>query len=56
MAARVTSWQTSTGSNYDDAKETVSFKMNVQEGLQFRMGRFITKGFTEAQDKVLHER
>jgi outer membrane protein assembly factor BamA len=30
--------------------------MNVHEGAQFRMGRFITKGFTEAQDKVLHER
>ena len=42
--------------SYDDAKETVSFKMNVQEGPQFRMGRFITKGFSEAQDKVLHER
>jgi outer membrane protein assembly factor BamA len=41
--------------SYNDAKETVSFKMNVQEGSQFRMGRFITKGFTEAQDKVLHE-
>ena len=42
--------------SYDDAKESVSFKMNVHEGAQFRMGRFITKGFTEAQDKVLHER
>ena len=42
--------------SYDDAKETVSFKMNVQEGPQFRMGRFITKGFSETQDKVLHER
>jgi outer membrane protein assembly factor BamA len=42
--------------SYDDVKESVSFKMNVHEGSQFRMGRFITKGFTEAQDKILHER
>jgi outer membrane protein insertion porin family len=42
--------------SFDDTKQTATFKMNVREGSQFRMGQFITKGFTEVQDKVLHER
>ena len=41
---------------FDDSKQTVSFKMEVHEGEQFRMGRFATKGFTPGQDKALHER
>jgi outer membrane protein assembly factor BamA len=41
---------------FDDAKQSVSFKMDVREGAQYRMGRFATKGFSETQDKVLHER
>ncbi len=41
---------------FDDAAQTVNYQMSVSEGPQFRMGRFITKGFTEAQDKMLHDR
>ena len=41
---------------FDDANQSVSFKMDVREGAQYRMGRFTTKGFSEAQDKVLHDR
>jgi outer membrane protein assembly factor BamA len=42
--------------DFNDATETVTFKMDVREGPQFRMGRFTTRGFTEAMDKALHER
>lgn len=41
---------------FDDAAQIVNYRLTVIEGPQFRMGRFITKGFTEAQDKMLHER
>jgi hypothetical protein len=30
--------------------------MEVREGPQFHMGRFLTKGFPEAMDKSLHDR
>jgi outer membrane protein assembly factor BamA len=42
--------------SFDDVAQSVSYTMDVHEGPQFRMGRFITKGFSEATDKVLHER
>jgi hypothetical protein len=38
------------------AAPSVIFKMDVQEGSQFHMGRFTTKGFPEAMDKALRER
>ncbi len=41
---------------FNDTNQTVSYKMDVREGPQFRMGRFVTKGFTEAMDKSLHDR
>jgi outer membrane protein assembly factor BamA len=41
---------------FNDANQTVTYKMDVREGPQFRMGRFTTKGFTDAMDKTLHER
>ena len=42
--------------NFDDAAHNVSYKMDVREGPQFRMGNFVTKGFSESVDKRLHER
>jgi outer membrane protein insertion porin family len=41
---------------FDDNAQNVSYRMEIREGPQFRMGRFITKGFTETTDKALHER
>jgi outer membrane protein insertion porin family len=41
---------------FNDSAQTVSFRMDVREGPQFHMGRFITKGFPEAMDKALHDR
>ena len=41
--------------DFDDTKQTVNFRMDVTEGPQFRMGQFITKGFSETNDKALHE-
>ena len=41
---------------FDDNAQNVSYRMEIREGPQFRMGRFITKGFTVATDKALHER
>ena len=34
---------------FDDAAQTVVYKMNVVEGPQFRMGQFITRGFSETE-------
>jgi outer membrane protein assembly factor BamA len=41
---------------FNDANQTVIYKMDVQEGPQFRMGKFSTKGFTETMDKALRDR
>jgi outer membrane protein insertion porin family len=43
-------------SQFNDADQTVIFRMDVREGPQFRMGRFTTKGFPETIDKALHDR
>ncbi len=43
-------------SEFDENNQTVTLKMEVREGPQFRMGRLITKGFTESLSKSLHER
>jgi outer membrane protein insertion porin family len=42
--------------NFDENAQTVSYRMDIREGSQFRMGRFTTKGFPEVVDKGLHER
>jgi outer membrane protein insertion porin family len=42
--------------NFNDTAQTVVYKMEMREGPQFRMGRFITKGFSESTDKTLHDR
>jgi len=41
---------------FDDDAQNVSYRMEIREGPQFRMGRFLTKGFPETTDKALHER
>lgn len=41
---------------FDDAMSTVSYSFEVREGPQFRMGKFITKGFPTAVEQMLHER
>jgi outer membrane protein assembly factor BamA len=41
---------------FDDNAQNVSYRMEIREGPQFRMGRFLTKGFPETTDKALHER
>ena len=41
---------------FDDGAQTVKYQMDVREGPQFRMGRFVTKGFPEPVDKALRER
>jgi len=42
--------------SFDDQNQTVTFRMDVHEGSQFRMGHLVTKGFPETIDKALHER
>lgn len=41
---------------FDDQAQSVVYKMNVVEGSQFRMGRFIVKGFSEAETKEIESR
>lgn len=41
---------------FDDTAQTVSAKMDVREGPQFKMGSLITKGFKESESKALQER
>ena len=41
---------------FDDAAQTVVYKMNVVEGPQFRMGKFITRGFSETETAGLQTR
>jgi outer membrane protein insertion porin family len=38
---------------FDDQALNVVYRMDVVEGLQFRMGRFITRGFSETETKQL---
>jgi len=42
--------------SFDDPNQSVTFRMDVREGSQYRMGRFETKGFPDAVDKALHDR
>jgi outer membrane protein assembly factor BamA len=42
--------------SFDDSKSTVSYRMEIREGEQFRMGQFILKGFPESIAKVLQQR
>jgi hypothetical protein len=42
--------------SFDDSAQTVTYRMDVREGPQFRMGQFMTKGFPETVDKRIHER
>jgi len=51
LLARVTSQP-----EFDDAAQTVVYKMNVVEGPEFRMGQFITRGFSETETKELKSR
>jgi len=39
---------------FDEQAQSVVFKMSVVEGPQFRMGRLITKGFSEAETSQLN--
>lgn len=41
---------------FDDQAQNVLYKMIVVEGPQFRMGRFMTKGFSESETKELLSR
>ena len=41
---------------YDDTAGTVSYKMEVREGPQFRMGKLMTKGFSESESNMLTTR
>jgi outer membrane protein assembly factor BamA len=38
---------------FDDTAATVSYKIDVREGTQFRMGQLTTKGFSEGDAKLL---
>lgn len=42
--------------SFDDSKSTVSYKMEIREGQQFRMGQLIVKGFPESITRLLQER
>ncbi len=41
---------------FDDQAQSVIYKMNVVEGPQFRMGRFIVSGFSESEIKEIQSR
>jgi outer membrane protein insertion porin family len=41
---------------FDDTAQKVTYKMDVREGQQFRMGNLIAKGFSESNAKLLHDR
>jgi len=41
---------------FDDNNQTLTVKMDVREGPQFRMGRLITKGFPDSLGKSLQDR
>lgn len=43
-------------SEFDEQAQSVVYKMDVVEGPQFRMGRLITKGFTEAETNQINAR
>jgi outer membrane protein insertion porin family len=42
--------------NFDDNAQKVSYRLDVREGPQFRMGQFTTRGFSEAIDARIRER
>jgi outer membrane protein assembly factor BamA len=42
--------------SFDDNKSIVTYRMEIREGQQFRMGQFIAKGFPEPIAKLLQER
>jgi outer membrane protein assembly factor BamA len=46
----------SSQAEFDDQAQNVVYKMNVVEGPQFRMGRFIPKGFSESETRELLSR
>lgn len=48
--------QLSSVPEFDDNANKVAFKIDVREGLQYRMGKLITRGFSESATKMLHER
>ena len=39
---------------FDDQAQSVVYKMDVVEGPQFRMGRLITRGFSESETKQIN--
>ena len=41
---------------FDDNNQTVSLKIDVREGPQFKMGRLITKGFQDTVTKSIMEK
>jgi len=41
---------------FDDNNQTVSLKVDVREGAQFKMGRLVTKGFQDSVSKSLMEK
>ena len=45
-----------TAPQFDDNGGTVVYKMEVREGPQFRMGKLLTKGFSEDESKMLTNR
>ena len=42
--------------SFDDSKSTVSYRMDIREGQQFRMGQLIVKGLPEPITKLLLDR
>jgi outer membrane protein insertion porin family len=40
---------------FDDAARRVSYKIDVREGPQFRMGNLVVKGFSEGEERFLRE-
>jgi len=41
---------------FDDQAQTVVYRMDVVEGPQFRMGRLLTKGFSESETNRINEK
>jgi outer membrane protein insertion porin family len=42
--------------DFDDQAQTVVYRMDVVEGPQFRMGRLLTKGFSESETNRINEK
>lgn len=41
---------------FDDVERRVTFKINVSEGPQFRMGNLVIKGFSEGEERFIREK